>query len=557
MTPSATIIVAEDEAGARETLCGILEEAGYNVIGVGKGVEALEMMRHSPFNVVIVDIRLPDIDGLEILEQAKEINPDAAVIMITGYASVETAVDAVNRGAYAYFVKPVDPDEMKTTIANALKQQRLSLENKRLVESLQHSNKLLFEANEELKKEIAERQWAEEALKESEEKYRTLVENSLTGVFIHQDGKYVFVNDRFAQIHGYTVQELLGKHHLALIHPDDREAIKEIAAKRLKGEAVPRQYEIRRLKKDGETIWCEMIVTLVEYKGKPAIMGNVVDITERKRMERELQEKNEQLDAQNEELQSQSEELMAQQQELMEKTSQLEKASRAKSEFLAHMSHELRTPLNAIIGFSELMLDGVPGEVNEAQRECLNDILRSGQHLLGLINDVLDLAKIESGRMELKVSSFSIGNLIESVRSAIMTRLVPRKQTLEISVEKGLPPVRADKAKVRQVLLNLLSNSTKFTPDGGKLRVEAAREDSWCRVSVIDNGIGIRKEDQEKIFESFRQVDTPLHGNESGTGLGLTIAKQIVEKHGGRIWVESEYGKGSKFSFTLPLAKTS
>jgi hypothetical protein len=159
--------------------------------------------------------------------------------------------------------------------------------------------------------------------------------------------------------------------------------------------------------------------------------------------------------------------------------------------------------------------------------------------------------------MKLKLRNIALPRVIESLRSEIAPILIARKQSLEISVEKGLPLVRADKAKVRQVLLNLLSNSTKFTPDGGKLKVEAAREDSWCRVSVIDNGIGIRKEDQEKIFESFRQVDTPLHGNESGTGLGLTIAKQIVEKHGGRIWVESEYGKGSKFSFTLPLAKTS
>ena len=242
---------------------------------------------------------------------------------------------------------------------------------------------------------------------------------------------------------------------------------------------------------------------------------------------------------------------------LREKNEQLEEADRAKSEFLAHMSHELRTPLNVIMGFSELMLDGVPGKVNKEQRQCLNDIWSGGQHLLGLINDILDLSKVESGKMELKLRDIELPGVIESLRSEIMPMLVTRKQSLDIKVEKGLPLVRADRAKVRQVLLNLLSNATKFTPDGGKLKVEAVRENNWCRVSVIDNGIGIKKKDQERIFEPFCQLDSTLSEEERGTGLGLAIARQIIERHGGRIWVESEYGKGSRFTFTLPVATAS
>lgn len=269
---------------------------------------------------------------------------------------------------------------------------------------------------------------------------------------------------------------------------------------------------------------------------------------------KELRDKNERLDVQNEELQAQSEELMAQQQELMEKTRLLEEMSQAKSEFLAHMSHELRTPLNVIIGFSELMLDQVPGEINSEQKQCLNDILSASKHLLGLINDILDLSKIESGRLEMKVRNISMPNLVKAVKSIMMPIITPRNQTLEINIDEGLPLVKADKDKIRQVFINLLGNATKFTPDGGKLKVEAVQEDGWCRVSVMDTGIGIKKEDQARLFEPFFQAEKPLVKGVSGTGLGLAIAKQLVEKHGGKIWVESEYGKGSTFSFTLPLA---
>ncbi|MCD6300261.1 MAG: response regulator [Dehalococcoidales bacterium] len=381
MPETYSILVVEDGAGTLATLSATLEGAGYEVTGLEKGAEALQMIRSRSFNVIVTDIRLPDVGGLEILELAKEINPEVAVIVMTGYTGIETAVNAVNNGAYAYFVKPVNPDEIKTIIANALKQQKLLLENRRLVDDLQQSNKLLFETNEELKK-----------------------------------------------------------------------------------------------------------------------------------------------------------------------------ATQAKSEFLANMSHELRTPFNAVIGFSELLLDEIPGKINQKQRQCLDDILSSSKHLLSLINDVLDLSKVEAGKLELKQKDFTLNKLIESLTRTIMPILVPRKQSLDIEIEKGLPPIHADKTKIRQVLLNLLSNSVKFMPDGGKLKIEAIRKDSWCQISVIDNGIGMKQEEQERIFEPFYQLDNPISRERSGTGLGLTIAKQIVEKHGGRIWVESEYGKGSRFTFTLPLA---
>jgi len=202
------------------------------------------------------------------------------------------------------------------------------------------------------------------------------------------------------------------------------------------------------------------------------------------------------------------------------------------------------------------MIDEVPGKVNDEQRQCLSDILDSSQHLLDLINEVLDLSKIESGKMRLRLTNIALPEVIESLTSTMMPILAPRQQSLDIEVEEGLPLIHADKGKFGQVLLNLVDNSSKSTPDGGRLKIKAVREGDWCQVSVIDNGIGIKEEDMERIFEPFCRLDDALVKDKGGTGLGLTLVKQIVERHGGRIWVESEYGKGSRFTFTLPLATT-
>jgi len=410
--------------------------------------------------------------------------------------------------------------------------------------------------------DVTDRKQVEEALWESEERYRALVNLGAEvgeAVVMLQDteekiGQYIFVSDEWVRITGYSRKELLSMSQAELIHPRDRKTAVERHQRRMRGESLPGLFEIIIIRKNGTEVPIELTSAFTTYKGKTAHVCYMRDITERKRAEQELQEKNEQLDAQNEELQSQSEELMAQGQELIEKTRELEVASQAKSEFLAHMSHELRTPLNVIIGFSELMLDGVAGEVKKEQRQCLKDILGSGRHLLNLINDILDLSKVESGKMELKLKKIALPGVIESIRSEIMPILATRNQSLEVNVVRELPLVRADKAKIRQVLINLLSNSTKFTPQGGRLQIEVAREDGWCRVSVIDNGIGIKKENKGKIFEPFYQVDSLPLWDTGGTDLGLAIARQIIEKHGGQIWVESEWRKGSQFNFTLPLA---
>ena len=230
---------------------------------------------------------------------------------------------------------------------------------------------------------------------------------------------------------------------------------------------------------------------------------------------------------------------------------EVESANRNKSEFLANMSHELRTPLNAIIGFSEVLLQKMFGELNERQEEYLRDVLVSGQHLLALINDVLDLSKIEAGRMDLEVGPLSVAALVEGSTLMIRERASSHGISMDLRIDPNVGEINADERKVRQVLFNLLSNAVKFTPQGGRIEVSAARRDREVRVSVKDTGVGIAPEDQARIFEKFEQTGAGRR-QEASTGLGLTLAKSFIELHGGRLWVESAPGQGSTFTFALP-----
>ena len=238
--------------------------------------------------------------------------------------------------------------------------------------------------------------------------------------------------------------------------------------------------------------------------------------------------------------------------EIEDKSRQIEAANRHKSEFLANMSHELRTPLNAIIGFSEVLGERMFGELNEKQAEYTDDILSSGRHLLSLINEILDLSKVEAGRMELELATFDLPLAIDNARTFVRERATKHGINLDVTVDERLGEFVGDERKIKQILLNLLSNAVKFTPEGGRIGIKARQADGSVEISVSDTGIGIASEDQPKIFEEFRQVGSDYAHKVEGTGLGLTLAKKFVELHGGRIWVQSEIGKGSTFSFTLP-----
>jgi signal transduction histidine kinase len=243
---------------------------------------------------------------------------------------------------------------------------------------------------------------------------------------------------------------------------------------------------------------------------------------------------------------------------------QLAVASDAKSDFLASMSHELRTPLNSIIGFSQILEDGLTGELNDKQKEYIGYVLASGNHLLALINDILDVAKIEAGKAELEVSPFPLRSALEGAVASLTDKAEARRLSLTLVVTPDADiDILADERRFRQIALNLLSNAVKFTPEGGAVTVKAQRfagselaelaAGDYVEIAVTDTGIGISAADQAKLFQPFSQLKSGLSKNVSGTGLGLALTKKLVEMHGGAIWLQSEPGRGSTFTFVLPV----
>ncbi|MFO1518957.1 MAG: HAMP domain-containing sensor histidine kinase [bacterium] len=257
--------------------------------------------------------------------------------------------------------------------------------------------------------------------------------------------------------------------------------------------------------------------------------------------------------------------------ELRQKNIDLEQANKIKGEFLAIMSHELRTPLTAVIGFSELLLEEVVGELNAEQKEYLREVVDNSEHLLGLINSILDLSKVESGKMDLNIEPFNLAEVVREVKGTVRPLLKKKGLQFEVDMPVKLPVMEADERKIRQILLNLLSNAIKFTPEGGNINLQVRHstngkglwvypavkdttpfEEGYFKISLEDTGIGMKEKDLEEIFDPFRQVDSSYTRKYQGTGLGLALTKQFVEMQGGMIWVESEYQKGSRFTLILP-----
>ncbi len=349
------------------------------------------------------------------------------------------------------------------------------------------------------------------------------------------DGFFKSLNPSFEKTLGFTTEALMARPYLEFIHPDDRQKTASEAA-RLENREVTFAFENRYLCKDGSYKWLLWNAIAVPEQG--LIYAVARDITERKRAEEERQRFTTSLETANRELELRNREV--------------ERATQLKSRFLASMSHELRTPLNAIVGFSDLLAEETAGQLNEKQKRFVNHIKKGSGHLLQLINDILDLSKIEAGQLEIRCEDFQVEDALPEVLSIIRPLAMAKNIQIERMVDAHRP-IYADRVRFKQILYNLLSNAVKFTPKDGRIAIDCAEQGNFIAISVTDTGIGIQPEDQTIVFEEFRQAGS-ANALSEGTGLGLAITKRLVEQQGGKISLESTPGKGSRFTFTLPAA---
>ncbi len=392
----------------------------------------------------------------------------------------------------------------------------------------------------EIQSREEDRNRAMAALRESEEKYRTLVEKAEDGIVIIQDQRFAYVNPSLIAMSESTREELIGTPFTQHVAEEEVPKLAQYYANRMKGRESAPMYETVFKTKSGQLIHAEVNAALIPYQGRPADLVIIRNINERKKAEEDIRKLNETLERR---VAERTRELAAANERLVE-------LDRLKSLFLASMSHELRTPLNSILGFTGLLLMGMSGSLNEEQVKQLTMVQNSAAHLLELINEILDISKIESGRVDLSIESFPIADLARETAKAVTPLAAKKGLALAVEVPDGLV-LQSDRRRIKQVLMNLLSNAIKFSDQGCiQLSVEAAGED--VAVHVSDGGIGIRPEDAEKLFNPFSQIDMSSTKQYEGTGLGLYLCKKILALLGGTISVRSEYGRGSTFTCILP-----
>ncbi|HEX9922797.1 MAG TPA: ATP-binding protein, partial [Anaerolineae bacterium] len=434
-----------------------------------------------------------------------------------------------------------DPDDLQMAQSMA-DQLAIAIDNARLYQ--------------QARQEIAERKQAEEALRQSEERFRHVISSISDHIYvsrIEQDGGWtnVYVSPNVVELTGYLREKLMADWHFwtsEVIHPDD--SARAAAQRERLANGQDSEVEYRLIRADGQALWVRDSARVQsEADTTKIIYGVVGDITERKKYEEELARERSSLAKRVEERTA----------ELSAANAELARAARLKDEFLASMSHELRTPLNAILGMSEVLRMSIYGDLNESQLDALDHIETAGRHLLELINDILDLSKIEAGKLDLVTGLMEVNNICQA--SLLFIKQIAHKKQIKISsvIDSSVDLLQADERRLKQILVNLLSNAVKFTPEGGQigLEVEGDTDQGVVRFTVWDTGIGISTEDMQRLFKPFVQIDSSLSRKQGGTGLGLSLVYRLTEIHGGSVTLESKVGEGSRFTVSLPWTSSS
>jgi two-component system phosphate regulon sensor histidine kinase PhoR len=477
------ILVVDDEKFFQDLMANILSEEGYQVQIAGSGEDALKACSEGDFQVVVMDLVLPDIMGTEVLARVRERDPDVAVIMVTAYASMESAIEALKAGAYDYIKKPIVKEDLVYSVERALERQYLAVRNRQLVHQL--------EARIEEMKTMS---------REKEEVFRILDE----GLLIMEDSGRIFdLNPKAAELLGNSGAPLAGTDFFATGFPAPEGFIASVKA----GAGQPLRSLVTLPGKAGQNKQIELVGLSMEREGAPSrVLLGFRDLTGVRDLEKN------------------------------------------REEFLAIVSHDLRTPLTSLKGFVEVLLGG-DYESPEKLREYLQILDSEADRMISLINDLLDLGRLESGKMTMHLETVQLDELAAyAVRS--MEGLAARKGVTLIfkARDTGELAVFSDRRRLLQVLVNLLSNAIQFTPEGSEVETVVHREDGSVLIEVLDDGPGIPPEERELIFEKYHQTERASSGRGKGSGLGLAIVRKIVDLHGGSIHLDSRAGRnGSSF----------
>ncbi|MBI1176329.1 response regulator [bacterium] len=501
-TPVRVLVIEDNETDAlliREQL-----ETAFgrvSVVGAERLAEALEKLQDHTFDIALLDLQLPDSSGKVTFYELHQAAPNLPIIVLTGLRDGAASRDLLRRGAQDYLVKDAGMGPLLVrSIVNAIER-----------------NRLMSELN------VRARQ-----LQESEARIRTIIEaNADAIIIVDAEGIIQFANPMAAQMFGRRRDDLMGQ---PFGFPVAENQVAELDIRR--GDGTTGVAEIRMV----EFVWGESV----------AFLASLRDITGHKQAHDDVRRENAELERRVAERTA----------ELQRAKERAESSDRLKSSFLANMSHELRTPLNGIIGFSEFLVDGKAGELNEKQSEYLNDVLNSGRHLLRLINNVLDLSKIEAGKMIFSPETFRISHALQEVCSVVSPMAFRKGVEIRHCVDSAVDEVKLDQPKFKQVLYNLIANAVKFNRERGQVTINVtAAGDNRITLSVHDTGIGISADDLKKLFTEFQQLDSGSSRRYEGTGLGLALTRRIVHLQGGSVQVQSEPGRGSTFVIDLPRVR--